>query len=365
MPMNHLKQNTVYDVFLSHSSRNKTIANALCHYLEENKIRCWMAPRDILPGKEYGEVIDQAISGAKVFVLIYSSDSQNSVWVKKETNLALSDGKTIIPFRIEDCPLKGSMRTYLNDVHWIDAIPHPEQAFGHLAEAILANLEVVPPWPDGEKPQESAANPYPGNRINHTSAGQGPGTGSGDRTTRNAGGQRGADLKYTLKLSLCEAVSGVNKSIWYNCPVTSNQGRGSERRELQIAVPPGVDTGALLRAAGKGESGINGGEPGDLYVEIHVLPDPVFTREGLDIRCDAVVDAATAASGGTVEIPTLAGKSLIRIPQATRHGTVFRLKGRGVPALKGDQRGDQLVRIVVKPHSGSPAVSSASARTTP
>ena len=140
MPQNDLVKDFAYDAFISYSSKNKAVADALCHFLEENRIRCWMAPRDILPGKEYGEVIDQAIREAQIFVLVCSNDSLNSNWVRKETNLAVSGGRIIIPFRIEDCALKGAMKMYLNDVHWIVAFPDPEQAFGPLADAISAKL---------------------------------------------------------------------------------------------------------------------------------------------------------------------------------------------------------------------------------
>ena len=134
------KGNFTCDVFISYSSKDQTVTNALCHYLEERRIRCWIAPRDIRPGKEYADVIDLAIHQARIFVLVFSKNSSNSHWVRKETNLAVSGGKIIIPFRIEDCELIGAMRTYLNDVHWIDAIPRPAQAFGDLTKAILANL---------------------------------------------------------------------------------------------------------------------------------------------------------------------------------------------------------------------------------
>ena len=151
MSTNNVKRAAAYDVFLSYSSKNQAVTNALCHFLEERKIRCWMAPRNILPGKEYGDVINQAIDTATIFVLVYSNDSLNSKWVRKETNLAVSAGKTIIPFRIDDCPLEGSMKTYLNDVHWIDAIPHPDQVFGKLAKAIFDILNNMQP-PSPEKP---------------------------------------------------------------------------------------------------------------------------------------------------------------------------------------------------------------------
>ena len=120
------KRDTVYDVFISYSSRNKTVVDALCHFLEEKTIRCWMAPRDILPGQDYAEAIVRAMSKIKVFILVYSNFSLSSEWVKKETNLAVTKKKIIIPFRIEDCSFAGTaMELYLNDRHWIDAVPDP------------------------------------------------------------------------------------------------------------------------------------------------------------------------------------------------------------------------------------------------
>ena len=137
-----------HDVFISYSSIDITTATALCHCLEENKIRCWMAPRDIPGGAEYGDVINEAIKSTKVFVLVYSDNSARSQWVKAETNLALANGKVIIPFRIDDSSLSGSMQLYLNDKHWIDAFPDPEVHFnvvvasvrGILNETVLSNV---------------------------------------------------------------------------------------------------------------------------------------------------------------------------------------------------------------------------------
>ena len=149
-------RDTAYDVFISYSHTNKTVVDALCHFLEEKKIRCWIAPRNILPGKEYGEVINQAIRCAKIFVVVFSNNSSNSHWVRKETNLAVKYEKIIVPFRIEDCVPSGAMETYLNDVHWIDAFPEPDPAFCKLAEAISAILGITLP-PPPKAPQASGA----------------------------------------------------------------------------------------------------------------------------------------------------------------------------------------------------------------
>ena len=130
-----------FDVFISYSSKNQKIADALLAYLEQQKIRCWMAPRNILPGQEYAEAIDEALFQIKVFVIIFSAQSVQSQWVKKETNLAVSDDKVIIPFKIDDTRLAGSgFRLYLNDRHWIEAVSAPEAHFPEAAEAIRQQI---------------------------------------------------------------------------------------------------------------------------------------------------------------------------------------------------------------------------------
>ena len=141
-----------HDVFISYSSADKTIAHAMCHYLEEAKIRCWIAPRDIEGGKEYGDVIEAAIAKAKIFIIVYSASSSVSKWVKAETNLALSGGKVIIPYKIDDVVLSGAMRLYLNDKHWIDAFPHPSAHFQQVLSATqgVLNKRVTPALEKGK-----------------------------------------------------------------------------------------------------------------------------------------------------------------------------------------------------------------------
>jgi molecular chaperone DnaJ len=117
---------------------------------------------------------------------------------------------------------------------------------------------------------------------------------------------------------------------------------------LQLHIPPGVDTGSRLRVAGEGESGLRGGRTGDLYVFIHVRQHEIFHREGNDIICEVPVSFIKAALGGVVEVPTVAGKAKMKIPAGTQNGTILRLKGKGVPALRGGARGDMHVRIFVE-----------------
>ena len=118
------------DVFVSYSTNDKLVADALVHFLEEKKIRCWYSGRD--SSGKYSEAIVEAISDASVCIFILSACSMGSEHCRKEIDLALKKKRTIIPFRIEDCQLSDSMQYYLCDLHWIDAFPEPEKAFGVL-----------------------------------------------------------------------------------------------------------------------------------------------------------------------------------------------------------------------------------------
>lgn len=124
------------DVFISYSSAYRKLVDALVHYLEESKIKCWYAPRDIPPGMEYAEAIDLAINNSKFFIILVSDLSQKSHWCRSEVNLAVAYGKIIIPVRIEDVELNGAMKLYLNDRHWIEAFPEPELNFEGIRDAV-------------------------------------------------------------------------------------------------------------------------------------------------------------------------------------------------------------------------------------
>jgi len=125
-----------HDVFISYSSHNRSTALAICHVLEEHKIKCWIAPRDIPGGADYGDIIDQAILDCKVFLLVFSESAVSSQWVRGEVNIAFSEGKPIVPYRIDDTELSGAMRLILNQMHWLDAYPDAESKFDELLETV-------------------------------------------------------------------------------------------------------------------------------------------------------------------------------------------------------------------------------------
>lgn len=137
-----------HDVFISYSSQDREAAQAICHALEQNEIRCWMAPRNIPPGSDYGDVIDDAIKACRAVVIIFSETAAKSQWVKGELNVAFEEQKTIIPFRLDQTPLKGQTRVMLNQRHWIDAYPDYKTKFNDLvaavAQAIGKDVKIEP-----------------------------------------------------------------------------------------------------------------------------------------------------------------------------------------------------------------------------
>ena len=222
---------------------------------------------------------------------------------------------------------------------------------------------------------------------------------------RRGGPTRGEHLQYDLQLTFEEAVFGVEKEISIDrldtcpdcrgsgaepgakqtqCPMCHGRGRVAHARgfltitsdcprcngegrqvdkvckrcqghglvraqsRIKLRVPPGVETGMRLRSQGNGNAGPRGGTHGDLYVVLHVREHDVFVRQGDDLICEVPIAFPLAALGGQIEVPTVDGKAKITLPAGTQSGTVFRLKGKGVPNVEGYGRGDQHVRVIVE-----------------
>ncbi|HTN30591.1 MAG TPA: molecular chaperone DnaJ [Pseudomonas sp.] len=227
----------------------------------------------------------------------------------------------------------------------------------------------------------------------------------GARGGQRGGPQRGSDLRYTLELSLEEAVrgttvtirvptlancktcngSGAKKgsspttcstcggigqvrmqqgffSVQQTCPrchgsgkmITDpcddchGQGRVEEHKTLSVKVPAGVDTGDRIRLAGEGEAGAQGGPAGDLYVVVNVREHDIFQRDGRDLYCEVPISFADAALGGELEVPTLDGRVKLKIPEGTQTGKLFRLRGKGVTPVRGGSAGDLMCRVVLE-----------------
>lgn len=230
--------------------------------------------------------------------------------------------------------------------------------------------------------------------------------GGGGRTS--SGSRAGADLRYDIEISLNEAFQGAEKEISYRtadtcdrcngsgadpgfsvttcptcggagrvvssrgffqvqqtcprcqgagrvpeqaCSQCNGEGRVMKTKKVKIRVPAGIATGQKLRSAGNGEAGIMGGPPGDLYVVVHVRDHDIFERQGDDLYCDVPVKFTLAALGGTIEVPTLSnasGRVSLKIPAGSQDGTVFKLRDRGMPGLRGGGHGNQFVRIHIE-----------------
>ena len=147
--------------------------------------------------------------------------------------------------------------------------------------------------------------------------------------------------------STCPQCRGQGGMITTPCPECSGGGKVTVEKTVQLKIPAGVETGSRLRLRGEGEEGEHGGPSGDLYVFLDVENHEVFERNGDDIYCRAPITFLQATLGGTVEVPTLAGSEKLKIPRGTQPGRIFRLKGKGVPHLRGYGRGDHLIETVV------------------
>ena len=152
---------------------------------------------------------------------------------------------------------------------------------------------------------------------------------------------------FTINRS-CNQCQGTGQIISEPCTTCRGQKRVYKERALSVTIPPGVETGMRLRLSHEGEHGVNGGPPGDLYIAITVKPHPYFTRKGNDILYDLKLPFVTAILGGKVDVPTLKGTTVVKIPEGTQHDKILRLKGLGAPDIKHKQPGDQLVRVNIQ-----------------
>jgi molecular chaperone DnaJ len=144
----------------------------------------------------------------------------------------------------------------------------------------------------------------------------------------------------------CPTCGGRGVRVEDPCPTCHGSGVERRPREVKVRIPAGVDDGQRIRLKGRGGPGRNGGPPGDLYVVVHVSPHPLFKRSGRDLTITVPITFAEAALGADIAVPTLAdGPVTVRLPEGTRSGRTFRVKGRGVPAAKG--AGDLLVTVEV------------------
>lgn len=146
----------------------------------------------------------------------------------------------------------------------------------------------------------------------------------------------------------CPSCHGNGKTILEKCKECHGQGRIKESKKLTVKIPAGVDNGDRVRLSGEGEAGTHGGPSGDLYVQINVKSHPIFERHENDLYCEVPISFITAALGGTIEVPTLEGRCTLKIPAETQTGKTFRLRSKGMKAVRGQGIGDLLCRVAVE-----------------
>ncbi|MBP6559989.1 MAG: molecular chaperone DnaJ, partial [Burkholderiaceae bacterium] len=146
----------------------------------------------------------------------------------------------------------------------------------------------------------------------------------------------------------CPQCHGTGKIIPDPCTTCHGQGKIKKQKTLEVKIPAGIDDGMRIRSVGNGEPGTNGGPPGDLYIEIRLKKHDIFERDGDDIHCSVPIGFVTAALGGEIEVPTLAGKAAIDIPEGTQTGKQFRLRGKGIKGVRGSYPGDLYCHITVE-----------------
>ena len=151
-----------------------------------------------------------------------------------------------------------------------------------------------------------------------------------------------------INTTACRQCHGEGKIITEPCPQCRGTGQEKQQRHISVRIPAGVDESSQIRLGREGEAGIKGGPAGNLYVIMEVQPHPIFERHGDDILCEVPIHFTTAALGGQIAVPALNGKAKLKIPPGTQTGTIFRLKGKGIPNLRGYGNGDEHIRIVVE-----------------
>ncbi|HMN66228.1 MAG: molecular chaperone DnaJ [Burkholderiaceae bacterium] len=183
-----------------------------------------------------------------------------------------------------------------------------------------------------------------------TCSGTGAKPGTKPKVCHTCGGQGAVRVQqgfFSIQQT-CPTCHGSGKVIPEPCTSCEGVGRVKKNKTLEVKIPAGIDDGMRIRSAGNGEPGINGGPPGDLYVEIHVKEHPVFQRDGDDLHCEVPIGITTAALGGTVQIPTLAGRAEIDLPEGTQSGKQFRLRGKGIKGIRSSYPGDLYAHVVVE-----------------
>lgn len=183
-----------------------------------------------------------------------------------------------------------------------------------------------------------------------TCEGTGAKPGTKAETCKTCGGQGQVRMQqgfFSIQQT-CPSCHGSGKTIPNPCKTCDGVGRVRKQKTLEVKIPAGIDDGMRIRSAGNGEPGLNGGPPGDLYVEISVKVHRVFQRDGDDLHCEVPVSFARAALGGSIDVPTLNGRASFDLPEGTQTGKTFRLRGKGIKNVRSGVQGDLYCHVLLE-----------------
>ncbi|MFN8851118.1 MAG: molecular chaperone DnaJ, partial [Inhella sp.] len=183
-----------------------------------------------------------------------------------------------------------------------------------------------------------------------TCGGSGAKPGTSAKTCGHCGGSGTVHLRqgfFSIQQT-CPHCHGSGKVIPDPCGTCHGAGKLKKQKTLEVKIPAGINEGMRIRSAGNCEPGVHGGPAGDLYIEIHLKQHDIFERDGDDLHCTVPVLLTTAALGGHIEVPTLGGKAEIELPEGTQHGKTFRLKGKGIKGLRSSYPGDLYCHVSVE-----------------
>jgi molecular chaperone DnaJ len=175
-----------------------------------------------------------------------------------------------------------------------------------------------------------------------------PGTSPKTCSTCHGSGQVQMRQGFFSVQQTCPHCRGTGKIIPDPCTTCHGQGKIKRQKTLEVKIPAGIDDGMRIRSTGNGEPGTNGGPPGDLFIEIRIKKHDIFERDGDDLHCSVPISFTTAALGGEITVPTLAGEAAIDIPEGTQNDKQFRLRGKGVKGLRSSFPGDLYCHITVE-----------------
>ncbi len=186
-----------------------------------------------------------------------------------------------------------------------------------------------------------------------TCGGSGAKPGTSPTTCKHCSGTGQVQFKQStpfgqfINVKTCDICRGEGKIITDPCPACSGRGKVRKTIRKKLDIPAGIDDGQTISIRGEGDPGSRGGPAGDLFVTVAVRPHPIFKRQGNDVICEIPITFVQAALGAELEVPTLDGKEKYTMPEGTQTGTIFRLKNKGIPYLRGSGRGDQYVKVEI------------------